>query len=43
MQEDAEKGKAAVEEEFDGDVELRWNITNGEITDINMVFSNSHR
>jgi hypothetical protein len=39
MNEDAEKTKAAIEAEFGGEVGLSWNITNGKITRIAVVFT----
>ena len=39
MQNDSAKAKAAIEEEFSGEVNLSWKITNGKITRINVVFS----
>jgi hypothetical protein len=39
MNEDAAKAKAAIEKEFGGEVGLSWNITNGKITRIEVVFA----
>jgi uncharacterized protein YceK len=38
MNEDAAKAKSAIEVEFGGEIQIGWNIENGRITSVDVVF-----